>query len=97
MWVYGERAWRTFSAGGLPAEAKNIRFTGHCSERDVAGLVQASRRSGGSDWRRRRALLDSAKVLARRLGVPLSTIPTIAVTCAAWMPLSVWYSDAGQA
>ncbi|EPR3265448.1 oxidoreductase, partial [Klebsiella pneumoniae] len=39
----------------------------------------------------------SAKVLARRLGVPLVAIPTIAATCAAWTPLSVWYSDAGQA
>ena len=24
-------------------------------------------------------------------------IPTIAATCAAWTPLSVWYNDAGQA
>ncbi|MFT3296496.1 iron-containing alcohol dehydrogenase [Klebsiella pneumoniae] len=102
VWVYGERAL----AGAepfLPAafhlpEAKNIRFTGHCSERDVAGLVQASGDDravvigvGGG------ALLDSAKVLARRLGVPLVAIPTIAATCAAWTPLSVWYSDAGQA
>ncbi len=50
-------------------EAKKIRFTGHCSERDVAGLVQASGDDravvigvGGG------ALLDSAKVLARRPG-----------------------------
>ena len=102
VWVYGERAL----AGAepfLPAafhlpEAKKIRFTGHCSERDVAALVQASGDDravvigvGGG------ALLDSAKVLARRLGVPLVAIPTIAATCAAWTPLSVWYSDAGQA
>lgn len=102
VWVYGERAL----AGAepfLPAafhlpEAKKIRFTGHCSERDVAGLVQASGDDravvigvGGG------ALLDSAKVLARRLGVPLVAIPTIAATCAAWTPLSVWYNDAGQA
>ncbi len=67
-------------------------------ERDVAGLVQASGDDravvigvGGG------ALLDSAKVLARRLGVPLVAIPTIAATCAAWTPLSVWYGDAGQA
>ncbi len=87
------------SAGGLPpAGGEKIRFTGHCSERDVAGLVQASGDDravvigvGGG------ALLDSAKVLARRLGVPLVAIPTIAATCAAWTPLSVWYSDAGQA
>ena len=46
VWVYGERAL----AGAepfLPAafhlpDAKKIRFTGHCSERDVAALVQAS-------------------------------------------------------
>jgi alcohol dehydrogenase class IV len=37
----------------------------------------------------------STRVLARRLGVPLVAIPTIAATCAAWTPLSVWYSDAG--
>lgn len=61
---------RTFSAGGLPpAGGEKILFTGHCSERDVAGLVQASGDDravvigvGGG------ALLDSAKVLARRLG-----------------------------
>ena len=35
--------------------------------------------------------------MARRLGVPFVGIPTIAATCAAWTPLSVWYSDAGQA
>ena len=43
------------------------------------------------------ALLDTAKALARRLGLPVVAIPTIAATCAAWTPLSVWYNDAGQA
>ena len=43
------------------------------------------------------ALLDTAKAVARRLGVPVVAIPTIAATCAAWTPLSVWYNDAGQA
>lgn len=42
-------------------------------------------------------LLDTAKALARRLGLPFVGIPTIAATCAAWTPLSVWYNDAGQA
>ncbi|EOW7218205.1 oxidoreductase, partial [Cronobacter sakazakii] len=42
-------------------------------------------------------LLDTAKALARRLGLPVVAIPTIAATCAAWTPLSVWYNDAGQA
>lgn len=72
VWVYGERAWPApnLSAGGLPpAGGEKILFTGHCSERDVAGLVQASGDDravvigvGGG------ALLDSAKVLARRPG-----------------------------
>jgi len=43
------------------------------------------------------ALLDTAKAVARRLGLPGVAIPTIAATCAAWTPLSVWYNDAGQA
>ncbi|WP_016607594.1 oxidoreductase, partial [Yersinia pestis] len=43
------------------------------------------------------AVLDTAKVVARQLGVPLVAIPTIAATCAAWTPLSVWYNEAGQA
>lgn len=73
VWVYGERA----TAGAEPfcrrpstcRRRKKILFTGHCSERDVAGLVQASGDDravvigvGGG------ALLDSAKVLARRPG-----------------------------
>lgn len=42
-------------------------------------------------------LLDTAKALARRLDLPFVAIPTIAATCAARTPLSVWYNDAGQA
>ncbi|STV78217.1 glycerol dehydrogenase [Klebsiella michiganensis] len=77
---------------------KKILFKGHCSESDVSELARASGddRSvvigvGGG------ALLDTAKALARRLGLPVVAIPTIAATCAAWTPLSVWYNDAGQA
>jgi glycerol dehydrogenase-like iron-containing ADH family enzyme len=45
VWVYGERAIAGASLScrrPSTAGAKKIRFTGHCSERDVAGLVQAS-------------------------------------------------------
>jgi len=38
-----------------------------------------------------------AKARPRRLGLPFVAVPTIAATCAAWTPLSVWYNDAGQA
>ncbi|XBS68561.1 oxidoreductase [Acerihabitans sp. KWT182] len=102
VWVYGERALAAardylppaFSAPG----AVRIGFGGHCSEREIASLVRRAgdRRSvvigiGGG------AVLDTAKVLARRLGVPLVAIPTIAATCAAWTPLSVWYNEDGEA
>ena len=102
VWIYGERAIegaRPFLPESFNAEgAKQILFKGHCSERDVADLVKQSGddRSvvigiGGG------ALLDTVKAVARRLGLPVVAIPTIAATCAAWTPLSVWYNDAGSA
>jgi len=102
VWIYGERAFagskaflpQAFEAPG----AKHCLFKGHCSERDVNDLVQQAGDDravviglGGG------ALLDTAKAVARRLGLPVVAIPTIAATCAAWTPLSVWYNDAGQA
>ncbi|WP_213131976.1 oxidoreductase [Citrobacter sp. FP75] len=102
VWVYGERAIaaarpylpEAFTLTG----AAHLLFTGHCSETDVSQLTKdaGDNRSmvigvGGG------ALLDTAKALARRLGLPFVAIPTIAATCAAWTPLSVWYNDAGQA
>lgn len=102
VWIYGERAFaaaKSFLPQGFNAPgATHLLFTGHCSEHDVAELAQqaGTDRSvvigvGGG------ALLDTAKAVARRLGLPVVAIPTIAATCAAWTPLSVWYNDAGQA
>ena len=102
VWVYGERAIAA-ARPYLPdaftlTGATRLLFTGHCSETDVRQLANdaGDNRSmvigvGGG------ALLDTAKALARRLGLPFVAIPTIAATCAAWTPLSVWYNDAGQA
>ncbi|MBS0848989.1 oxidoreductase [Citrobacter sp. JGM124] len=101
VWIYGERALaaaRPFlpEAFSLPG-AKHILFRGHCSEKDVQQLFDSAGSSqvvigiGGG------TLLDTAKAVARRLKTPLVAIPTIAATCAAWTPLSVWYNDAGQA
>lgn len=102
MWIYGERAIAAAQTKLPPAfelpGVKHILFRGHCSESDVQQLAAESGddRSvvigvGGG------ALLDTAKALARRLGLPFVAVPTIAATCAAWTPLSVWYNDAGQA
>ena len=101
IWIYGERALAAVRPY-LPAAftqpgAKHILFRGHCSESDVQRLAGEARESqvvigiGGG------ALLDTAKAVARRVKAPLVAIPTIAATCAAWTPLSVWYNDAGQA
>lgn len=102
LWIYGERALNA-AQDYLPAEfhsanAIKARFNSHCSESTVAELVSVagSERQvvigvGGG------GVLDTAKVVARRLGLPLVVIPTIAATCAAWTPLSVWYTEQGQA
>ncbi|MGU3489794.1 iron-containing alcohol dehydrogenase, partial [Enterobacter bugandensis] len=42
-------------------------------------------------------VMDTAKPVARGLNLPFVALPTVAATCAAWTPLSVWYNDAGQA
>lgn len=102
VWIYGERAIegaRPFLPASFNAPgARHLLFKGHCSEREVTGLVKRSGNDasvvigvGGG------ALLDTAKAVARRLQVPAVAIPTIAATCAAWTPLSVWYNDAGEA
>ena len=101
FWIGGERATAA-AAPYLPAcyrEARSTQavFRGHCSESQVAALsAQAGAADvivgvgGGS-------ALDTAKAVAARLNRPFVAIPTIAATCAAWTPLSVWYDDAGRA
>ena len=87
VWIYGKRAIAAAQTKLPPAfelpGAKHILFRGHCSESDVQQLAAES--------------ADDRKALARRLGLPFVAVPTIAATCAAWTPLSVWYNDAGQA
>ncbi|PWC18691.1 oxidoreductase [Brenneria roseae subsp. roseae] len=102
LWIYGERALAA-AKPFLPAEfnaatARRALCGAHCSASEVARLAAEAGDNcqvvigiGGG------AVLDTAKVVARQVGVPLVAIPTIAATCAAWTPLSVWYNDAGQA
>jgi uncharacterized oxidoreductase len=102
FWLYGARAFaatREWLPEGVWSEqARQSEFSGHCNKQQVAQLaeVAGSDRSvvigiGGG------RVLDTAKALARQLGVPFVAIPTIAATCAAWTPLSVWYDNANQA
>lgn len=102
VWVFGERAIAA-ARSSLPnsftlSGARHLLFTGHCTDPNIAALAAQAGNDrqvvigvGGG------ALLDTAKALARRLNLPCVTVPTIAATCAAWTPLSVWYSPEGQA
>lgn len=102
VWIYGERALegaRPFLPSAFETDgATHLLFKGHCSERDVSALAESGGENpsvvigvGGG------TVLDTAKAVARRRGVPFVGLPTVAATCAAWTPLSVWYNDAGQA
>lgn len=102
FWVTGQQALAAAQPWLEPwldlPDAKLSVFTGHCSASAVTKLAQEAGDDrqvvigvGGG------TVLDTAKALAHRLGLPVVTIPTIAATCAAWTPLSVWYNDAGEA
>lgn len=72
-------------------------YTPDCSEASLKVLHQAAKEHkadviigvGGGK------ALDTAKLLAHQLKLPVATIPTSAATCAAWTALSNVYSDEG--
>lgn len=102
FWVTGQQALAAAQPWlepwlDLPGVKLSI-FRGHCSAAAVDVLANEAGEDrqvvigvGGG------TVLDTAKALAHRLGLPVVTVPTIAATCAAWTPLSVWYNDAGEA
>lgn len=100
VWLFGRRA-RVAAESYLPQAFRVSRrleeVSGHCTHELVEALAGRHRGArlvvgigGGS-------VLDTAKALAAQLGISFVAIPTIAATCAAFTPLSVWYAPDGHA
>ncbi|MGJ9459098.1 iron-containing alcohol dehydrogenase family protein [Oceanobacillus sp. CF4.6] len=101
--VTGEKSWRA-AKPYLPDEFHTIDpnhitfIKGHCTIQktiDLAGKydnehVEAVIGIGGG------TVLDISKASAARAGIKSILIPTIAATCAAWTPLSVFYHEDGK-
>lgn len=98
FWVHGERAGAALEKFYPLPTRRRVVHRGHCTASDVEAYRRKAGKgtsvvvgAGGG------TVIDTAKALASRLGVPLVAIPTLASTCAAWTPLSVWYDLQGRA
>lgn len=101
LWIHGARAGEAASSyldEAFPGpRPHSYLLTDHCTHETVNDLALTYAEvplivgiGGGT-------VQDTAKALAARLDRPFVAIPTIAATCAAWTPLSVWYDKSGKA
>jgi glycerol dehydrogenase-like iron-containing ADH family enzyme len=99
----GTRAWASvadnfhYSLAEHEITWKVNHFSGESSESNILRVMKAANEfeadmiigvGGGKS-------LDTAKMAASELRVPIITVPTIAATCAAITPLSILYNDEG--
>ncbi|MGC5324677.1 iron-containing alcohol dehydrogenase family protein [Brevibacillus sp. SYSU BS000544] len=99
--VHGERSWNAASLYFLKNTTEIFtfeRYKGECTEAEVqrivslidAGEYDAVIGVGGGK------VLDIAKAAGNGARVDIVLIPTLASTCAAWTPLSVFYNEEGH-
>ncbi len=99
-YIHGKRSGEAVDPY-LPKSIKdakhNYLVSGHCSH-EIVDLISSESEdapviigAGGG------TVLDIAKAVAAKLNRPFVSIATIAATCAAWTPLSVWYTEEGAA
>jgi glycerol dehydrogenase-like iron-containing ADH family enzyme len=107
FWITGEQSRQILSKDTTPNKLPTKLPTklhwhwsdpiAECSEANLESLQQQAKShsaqviigAGGGK------VLDAAKLVAEKIGLPIVTIPTSAATCAAWTALSNVYSDAG--
>lgn len=101
LWIHGKRAGEAaepyIRQVFQDSRTNSFLLTDHCTHEIVDGLARDFEDvplvvgiGGGS-------VQDTAKALAAKRDIPFVAIPTIAATCAAWTPLSVWYDGSGKA
>lgn len=99
--VHGELSWKAASLYFLKNATESYafeRYQGECTVAEVnrivslmhAGEYDAVIGVGGGK------VLDIAKAVGNAAGADIVLIPTIASTCAAWTPLSVFYNEEGH-
>ncbi|WP_282198559.1 iron-containing alcohol dehydrogenase family protein [Collibacillus ludicampi] len=99
--ITGEKSWeasKSYFPHKTNFEFWIEKYHGECSDSEINRLTNKAEEfkshvvigvGGGK-------VLDLAKSVANRSGLPAILIPTLASTCAAWTPLSVIYNDEGQ-
>lgn len=100
IYIHGEKSGKAtyeYLPNSIKESKDKYLVSGHCSHEIVDLISSKSSRSpvvigcGGG------TVLDIAKATAAKLNKPFVAIASIAATCAAFTPLSVWYTKEGKA
>lgn len=96
--IHGDASWKAAKTYiTLPEQTTYINYHGDCTHEEVDRVRALTTAHtdviigvGGGK------ILDIAKGVGAKLGLPVILIPTLASNCAAWTPLSVFYDTEGN-